>query len=310
MNKKFIPGYKKLNLSGKLKERADELWRILESCELCPRLCKVNRLSGERGFCLAGREVSVASAHPHFGEEAPLAGSEGSGTIFFSHCGLRCVFCLNWDISHRGEGRVLSIEGLSGMMLRLQEIGCHNINVVTPTHYAPHIIFALDKAADKGLNIPLVYNTHGWERPEILRLLDGVVDIYLADFKYSDSKKSALYSAGAENYPAIIKAALQEMNHQVGAAIPDDNGLIRKGLMIRHLVMPGAAGGSIEVIKWIKKNLPADTYVNIMSQYSPNFQAYQYPEISRRITRSEYEKVVSFAKKEGLTNLEIQGYFG
>ncbi len=163
------------------------------------------------------------------------------------------------------------------MMLRLQEIGCHNINVVTPTHYAPHIIYSLDKAADRELTIPLVYNTHGWERPGILKLIDGVVDIYLANFKYFDPQKSALYSPGAENYPEITKAALVEMNRQVGAAIPDDDGLIRKGLMIRHLVMPGAAGGLIEVIKWIKGNLPADTYVNIMSQYGPNFQHINTP---------------------------------
>ena len=303
----FEPAYLKLHRSGELKERGQKLWDIMESCELCPRRCKVNRLAGEKGFCQATSELMAASYHPHFGEERPLVGKGGSGTIFFTHCGLRCVFCINWQISQGGEGKPISIENLAEMMLRLQKMGCHNINVVTPTHYSPHILLALDIAAAKGLRLPVVYNTCGWERIEILKMLDGVVDIYLPDFKYWDGKMAAKYSSLAQTYPEVTKKALLEMYRQVGVAKPHEDGLVYRGLMIRHLVMPNNVGGSKEIVEWIAQNLPLDTYLNIMSQYIPMYKAFEYPDISRRITQEEYKEVVDRAKELGLRNLDIQG---
>jgi putative pyruvate formate lyase activating enzyme len=205
-------------------------------------------------------------------------------------------------------GSERGIDELAGMMLRLQDIGCHNINLVTPTHYSAPILKALDIAAEGGLRLPIVYNTSGWERLEILELLDGIVDIYLPDFKYWDSALSAKYSSGAESYPEVTRAAILEMHRQVGVAKPAQDGIMQRGLMIRHLVMPNSVGGSAEIVEWIAENLPRDTYVNIMAQYHPLHKAYDYPEISRRITSEEYEKAVNRAQELGLTNLDIQGY--
>lgn len=306
----FEPPYRLLHKSGELKRRGQELWNIMESCGLCPRECGAGRLDGDEGFCQASSQLEITSYHPHFGEERPLVGKGGSGTVFFTNCGLRCVFCINWQISQGGEGTPRTIEELANMMLILQEQGCHNINIVTPTHYSPHVVLALDVAAGKGLRLPLVYNTCGWERLEILKKLDGIVDIYLPDFKYADGKMAAKYSSDAESYPEITKAALLEMQRQVGVAKPAADGLMYRGLMIRHLVMPNDVGGTEQVIQWIADNLPKDTYLNIMSQYRPMYKAFDYPEISRRITRVEYEKAVRYAKKAGLTNLDIQGYRG
>ena len=308
MSPDFEPAYLELYRTGELKERAEELWAIMERCQLCPRRCRVNRLEGTRGFCRApGATLVVSGSHAHFGEERPLVGRGGSGTIFFSHCNLRCVFCQNWQISHLGRGSERDIDALADMMLQLQRDGCHNINVVTPTHYSPHILQALDAAAGKGLRLPVVYNTSGWERLEILAFLDGVVDIYLPDFKYWDSDMAARYSAGAESYPEMAKKAILEMHRQVGVAKPTGDGIMQRGLMIRHLVMPNDVGGSQKIMEWIAENLPKDTYVNIMAQYSPAHKAYDYPQISRRITDKEYQKVVQKAKAVGLTNLDIQG---
>ena len=304
----FEPGYLKLHRSGELKSRGEKLWAMMESCELCPRMCGVNKLKGERGFCGANSRLEIASFHPHFGEERPLVGKGGSGTIFMSNCALRCVFCINWEVSQGKDRSVRSIDALANMMLSLQKSGCPNINFVTPTHYSPHIILAVDKAASKGLKVPLVYNTCGWERVEILKILDGIIDIYLPDFKYSDGQMASKYSSGAITYPEITKSALLEMHRQVGVAKPSGNGLMRRGLMIRHLVMPNNVSGSKEVIGWIAENLPKETYLNIMSQYRPAYKASGYPEISRRITREEYQSAVTHAKNAGLTNLEIQGY--
>ncbi|MBM4465004.1 MAG: radical SAM protein [Chloroflexi bacterium] len=306
----FEPAYLRLHRTGELGKRAEELWAIMESCQLCPRRCRANRLEGMSGFCRApGTGLIISSFHAHFGEERPLVGRGGSGTIFLAHCGLRCVFCQNWAISHLGRGSEENISEFAGMMLRLQRNGCHNINFVTPTHYSPHILKALDVAAGKGLRLPIVYNTCGWERMEILTLLDGVVDIYLPDFKYWDSDMSAKYSAGAESYPEITGAAILEMNRQVGVAKPTDEGIMQRGLMIRHLVMPNNVGGSEKIMEWIAANLPKDTYVNIMAQYTPAHKAYDYPEISRRITGEEYQKVVQRAQDMGLTNLDVRGYW-
>ncbi len=304
----FEPGYVKLQRRGELKKRGDELWGRMESCSLCPRKCGMNRLEGEEGFCQASSQLEVSAYHPHFGEERPLVGRGGSGAVFLTHCGLRCVFCINWEISQGGMGTARSIESLSQIMLELQQRGCHNINVVTPTHYSPHIVLALDRAAGKGLRLPLVYNTCGWENPEMLRLLEGVVDIYLPDFKYAEGAMAEKYSSGAESYPETTRAALLEMYRQVGTAKPARDGLMYRGLMIRHLVMPNNVGGTRNVIEWIAKNLPKDTYLNIMSQYTPTYKAYEYPEISRSITRKEYRDALQWAEEAGLTNLDIQGY--
>ncbi len=305
----FEPAYLKLHRTGELKRRADRLWAVMKGCQLCPRRCGVDRLKGASGFCHApGATLVVAASHPHFGEERPLVGQGGSGTIFFTHCNLRCVFCQNWEISQQGMGSETDTGKLARMMLWLQEIGCHNINIVTPTHYSAHLLRALDTASGEGLRLPVVYNTSGWERLEILELLDGVVDIYLPDFKYWDSRMSAKYSSGAEDYPEVTKAAIVEMNRQVGVARPPADGILRRGLIIRHLVMPNNAAGSGQVMEWIAGSLPKDTYVNIMAQYTPLYKAYDYPEISRRATSEEYNKVVARAKELGLTNLDVQGY--
>ena len=304
----FEPPYRQLHKSCELKKRGQELWSIMESCELCPRECGASRLDGDEGFCGASSQLEISSFHPHFGEETPLVGKGGSGTVFLTNCGLRCVFCINWETSQGGEGARRTIEDLANMMLSLQERGCHNINVVTPTHYAPHIVLALDLAAGRGLRLPLVYNTCGWERSEILRKLDGVVDIYLPDFKYADGEMAAKFSSDAESYPEKTKEALIEMHRQVGVAKPATDGLMYRGLMIRHLIMPNDVGGTKQVIEWIADNLPKDTYLNIMSQYRPMYKASEYSEISRRITREEYEKAVQCARNVGLTNLDLQGY--
>ncbi len=298
-------GYIKLHRNGELKERGEVLWNVLKNCRLCPRECRVNRLEGETGFCGATSKLRVASFSPHFGEERPLVGVGGSGTIFLSHCNLGCVFCQNWDISHKGNGTDVEIEDLADMMLQLQEQDCQNINVVTPTHFSPHILLALDLAASLGLRIPLVYNTCGWERGEILRLLDGIVDIYLADFKYMDSEQASKYSGDASDYPTVTHAALIEMNRQVGPAIAEKNGVIYRGLMIRHLVMPNDVAGSIRAMRWIADHLPADTYVNIMIQYRPAYRAHLYPAIDSHVSREEYEEVVHMARSCGLTNLDV-----
>jgi putative pyruvate formate lyase activating enzyme len=295
-----------MHRTGELRERGKKLWEMIEECELCPRMCGAKRLDGERGFCGASAQLEITSWHPHFGEERPLVGRGGSGTIFMTHCGLRCVFCINWEISHRGDGVEKEIEEMAAMMIELKGMGCVNINVVTPTHYAPHIVQALDIAIGKGLNLPLVWNTCGWERLEVLELLDGIVDIYLPDFKYSSGEMAAKYSAGARDYPKVAQQALLEMQRQVGTAHPAPDGLVHRGLMIRHLVMPNGVSGTGRVIHWISENLPKDTYLNLMSQYTPAYMASRYPDISRRLTREEFEEAVELAERAGLINLDSQ----
>ena len=305
----FEPSYLKLHRTGELKHRGEELWQIMESCRLCPRMCGVNKLTGKKGFCGANSQLMVSSFQQHFGEEESLVGKGGSGTIFLTNCSLRCVFCCNWEISQGGRGYHRTLEEMADMMLDLQDHGCPNINFVTPTHYSPHIVLAVDIAARKGLRIPLVYNTCGWERVEILRYLEGIVDIYLPDFKYADGEMAARYSSDALTYPELTKEGLLEMHRQVGVAKPARNGLMQRGLMIRHLVMPNNVSGSREVISWIAGNLPKDTYMNIMSQYRPQYKAIEYPKIARKISRKEYTEVVEWARQIGLTNLDIQGYY-
>ena len=300
--------YLALHRSGELKRRAGVLRAMMGECRLCPRECGANRLQGEAGFCRApGARLVVSSAQAHFGEEEPLVGRHGSGTVFFSHCNLRCCFCQNWEVSMEGEGSECGAGDLAAMMLGLQGQGCHNVNLVTPTHYAAHILEALDLAAGQGLRVPVVYNTSGWERLEVLKLLDGVVDIYMPDFKYRDGVMAAKLSSGARSYPETTAAAILEMRRQVGDARFTPDGVMLRGLIVRHLVMPNDAAGSGGIMEWIARNLPCDTYVNIMSQYHPAGKARDHPEIARRVSAGEYRAVVGKAMELGLTNLDIQG---
>ncbi len=304
---KYQPPYLLMHERGELKARGELLYDMMRRCTLCPRECETNRIRGRRGDCKANASLEVSSSFAHFGEEKELVGSNGSGTIFFTNCSLLCVFCINYEVSHLGQGSAQTIRNLSNIMLQLQRQGCHNINLVTPSHYVPHILLALDQAASRGLRLPLVYNTCGWEQQDVLQLLDGVVDVYLADFKYGDPQAGNKYSSGAGNYTEVTQEALLEMHRQVGVAIPDPNtGLIHRGLMIRHLVMPGNVARTDQVIKWVAGNLPKNTYLNIMSQYIPVFKASEYPEIARRITPVEYNEAIRIASQAGLTNFRQQ----
>jgi putative pyruvate formate lyase activating enzyme len=300
----WYPAYVQLEKEGKFAERVEQAYSIFEKCRLCPRECGVNRLDEEKGFCQAPLKVMVYTAQPHFGEEISLVGQHGSGTIFFSNCNLRCVFCQNWPISIRGEGKEIEDEDLAKMMMFLQEIGCHNINLVTPTHVMPNILNATRIALKKGLRIPLVYNTSGYERVEIIKILDGIVDIYLPDVKYMDGDMAAKYSSDARDYPEVATAAVFEMNRQVGVHQVDTRGVARKGLMIRHLVMPNRIAGTKKFVRWVAENLPQTTYVNIMSQYHVDYRAFEYPEIARGITVQEFLEAMDWAEEYGLTLLD------
>lgn len=298
------PAYARLEKQGALASRVEQAYSIFEHCELCPRRCGVNRKKGERGFCRAPAKATVYSAHPHFGEELPITGKHGSGTIFFSHCNLRCVFCQNWPIAHEGKGREIEDEELAEIMLQLQAMGCHNINLVTPTHVMPNILRATRIALQKGLTLPLFYNTSGYERIEILKILDCIVDIYKPDMKYMDPEKAARYSSGASDYPEVAKKAIIEMHRQVGVLKVDQAGIGLRGVVIRHLVMPNRVAGTREFVKWVAENLPKSTYVNIMPQYRVEYRAYDYPEIARGITVQEFLEAMDWAEEHGLTNLD------
>jgi putative pyruvate formate lyase activating enzyme len=291
----FIPVYVRLSESGELSNRIRLLEEFLSACQLCPRRCGVNRLHGEIGYCGAGSELTVSSAFPHFGEERPLVGRHGSGTIFLTHCNLRCVFCQNYDISHLGQGETMTTRDMACAMLRLQGLGCHNINFVTPTHYAPQIVASLPEAIKMGLRIPIVYNCSGYESLDVVRLLEGVVDIYMPDAKYMDEQYSKQFS-NAPDYPQILRHVLAEMHRQVGDLATDSRGIAERGLLIRHLVMPRGVASSEEVLRFIAEGLSPHSYVNIMDQYRPEYQAHEHPEISRRITQKEYAEAIQLAK--------------
>ena len=303
---KWIPAYEKLETEGKLAQRVKQAYALFENCQLCPRKCGVNRQKGERGFCRAPVKPVIFSYHPHFGEEMSLVGGKGSGTIFFSNCNLRCVFCQNWPIAHEGRGKEVQDEDLADMMLKLQSMGCHNINLVTPTHVMPNILNATRIALKKGLHLPLMYNTSGYERLEMLKLLEGIIDIYKPDMKYTDADKAAKYSAGASDYPEVTKKAIIEMNRQVGVLQLDKQGIAIRGVIIRHLVMPNRVAGTEKFVKWVAETLPKNTYVNIMAQYRVEYKAYDYPEIARGITPQEFLETMEWAEKCGLTNLDPQ----
>ena len=293
------PGYLELERGGELERRERELWAMLENCRLCPRQCGVNRLTGEEGSCGSAETFKVASYGPHFGEERPLTGKRGSGTIFFSHCNLLCAFCQNWEINHRGDGRQASHADLAGIMLALQGAGCHNINLVTPTHLVPHWVSALRLAIAEGLRLPLLYNSSGYDSLEVIRLLDGVIDVYLPDFKYQDAEIAARFSNGAPDYPIHAAAAIREMHLQVGE-LKQIDGIAHKGLLIRHLVLPENMAGTDGFVRWVVSELGPETHVNIMGQYSPQFRAREYPPLDRRPTREEIAQAQRWAREAGL----------
>lgn len=295
----FRPSYIALYERGELQKRVSALNKMLEDCTICPRNCRVNRTAGEKGFCKIGSLPVVSSAQPHFGEEPPLVGRYGSGTVFLTGCNLRCVFCQNYDISQLYHGEEASLEDLSSMMIMLQREGCHNINFVTPTHQIAQIVAALPRAVEMGLEIPLVYNCGGYESVETLKLLDGVFDIYMPDIKYSDNRMAEKYSK-APGYFDIVKAAVKEMHRQTGDLVIDKNGVAERGLIIRHLVLPGGLAGTKEVVRFIAEEVSKDSYVNIMDQYRPCFKAVEIKGLDRRITTDEFEEAVRMAVDAGL----------
>lgn len=301
----FQPAYARLEARGELASRVDKAYNKFQSCDLCPRLCRVNRAAGEKGFCNATQELVVYSHMPHFGEEVPLVGGKGSGTIFFSNCNLRCVFCQNYPLAHEGRGRRVSDQELAEMMLDLQNRGCHNINLVTPTHVMPNILNATRIALQKGLHLPLCYNTGGYERRENIQLLKGIVDIYLPDLKFMDGKYADKYAVqGARDYPERAKKSILEMQRQVGELVKNEQGIAQRGLMLRHLVMPNQVAGTKEFVRWVAENLSQDTYVNIMSQYRVEHMAFEYDKINRAITSQEFVQAIEWAREAGLRNLD------
>jgi len=294
------PAYITLYHTGELQHRMTNLGRLLGPCMLCPRDCRVDRRRGELGLCQAGDQLMVAAAFPHFGEEPPLSGQRGSGAIFISWCNLLCQFCQSWEVNHRGEGVAVSARELAGIMLDLQSQGCHNINFVTPTHYAPQLMAALPLAIEQGFHLPLVYNCGGYESLEAIQLLDGIVDIYLPDIKFLDPRASNRYMDEATDYPEVVRTVLKELFRQVGDLVLDAHGIAQCGLIVRHLVMPGFTSDSEAILHFIVDELSPDTYVNIMDQYRPCFQAGRSPEIARRTTRMEHRTVVELAHRLGL----------
>ena len=297
------PAYLDLHHSGELDERAKTLEERLRSCDLCPRNCGVNRLDGETGVCGVGRKAWVTSHGPHYGEEDPLRGWKGSGTIFFSGCNLNCLYCQNADISQQLTGVKVSAKTLANMMLELENRGCHNINLVSPTHVAAQILLAVAYAVNLGLRLPIVYNTGGYDSIPTLKMLDGVIDIYMPDMKYSEAEVGSKYS-GISEYPRINQEAVLEMHRQVGDLRLNPRGIAERGLLIRHLVLPENLAGSRATLEFLANKVSLNTYINIMDQYRPAYQAFRHPELNRRITRSEYQDVIDLAKNLGLTRLD------
>ena len=296
-------GYLALHREGKLAERIAEAQQRLSPCMVCPRGCEVDRLSDEKGICQTGAKAVVSSYAPHFGEESPLVGSGGSGTIFFTHCNLLCLFCQNYEISHLGQGIETDAGQLASMMVSLQRQSCHNINFVTPSHVLPQILSALPKAIEKGLTVPLVYNSSGYDSPETLKLLEGIVDIYMPDFKFWSKALGKRY-AKAPDYSEVAQEAILEMHRQVGDLVLDDEGLAVKGLLVRHLVMPGCLEETREILRFLAQEISVDTYVNVMDQYRPCGEAKQCPPIDRRLTNDEYQAALKMAKDAGLHRLD------
>lgn len=298
------PGYLHLHQTGALARRAEQALKSLRSCRLCPRQCQVNRLENELGFCKVGRLARIASYGPHFGEEYPLVGQAGSGTIFFAQCNLACAFCQNYDISHLGRDEPeAKAEQLAAVMMELQEQGTLNINFVTPSHVIPQILEALPLAADQGLRLPLVYNSSSYDSVETLRLLDGVVDIYMPDIKFF-SPDSAKRYCRAEDYPDQAKRAILEMHRQVGDLRLDEEGIAVSGLLVRHLVMPDDLSGTRQWMEFLAREMSPSTYVNIMEQYRPSGDVTAFPELQRSITPQEYQAALDAAAFAGITRLD------
>jgi len=318
----MVPVYREAYDKGVLQERIERALSWMRKCTLCPRMCKVDRLNNERGRCLIGRYAVVASYGPHFGEESPLVGQKGSGTIFFAGCNLGCIFCQNYDISHTSDGYVVSAVQLADIMLELQRMGCHNINFVTPSHVIPQILESLPYAVEKGLSVPLVYNSSGYDRVSALKLLDGIVDIYMPDFKFWDSSLSKRW-CDAEDYPDRAKAALKEMHRQVGDLVIE-NGLAKRGLLVRHLVMPGCLDDTKQILRFVAQEISPNTYINIMDQYrpmgevgaiheSPLLEKRDRDEIDMRLLRmlkhEEYLKALQMAHEFGLSRIDDRRSF-
>ena len=307
MSDQFEPAYLRLLSSGDLATRVKEAYERLRNCNICARQCGVDRTEdGHKATCRTGELAIVASYGPHFGEENPLRGYRGSGTIFFSYCNLKCVFCQNHDISQQGIGTPVTPERLASMMLYLQDQGCHNINLVSPSHIVPQILAALLLAAAAGLMIPLVYNTGGYDSLETLALLDGIVDIYMPDMKYADSTVGRRFS-GVPNYPSINQQAVREMHRQVGDLTMDNRGVALRGLLIRHLILPNGLAGTEAIIQFLAKDISTNTYLNLMDQYRPCHKARStkdFPELGRRITTKEYSKALKLAQNAGLGRLD------
>lgn len=278
--------------------RLEEAYKLLSPCRLCPRNCQAMRLEGQKGFCGIGPKAVVSSYGPHFGEERPLVGQYGSGTIFFAGCNLGCLFCQNYDISHLRAGEEVSPEYLASIMLALERRGCHNINFVTPTHVNPQIMEAIMIARKGGLSVPTVYNCGGYESVETLKLLEGIIDIYMPDAKYASPRWAKKFS-GAKDYPQVMQAALKEMHRQVGDLVIE-NGIATRGLLVRHLVMPNNVAGSKEIIDFIADEISPNTYINIMDQYYPCYRASEFEEINRRITYREFQEAYTYAQEKGL----------
>ncbi|MBI2654778.1 radical SAM protein [Candidatus Woesearchaeota archaeon] len=303
----FTPAYLKSYDEGLLQDKIDKALKLLENCEVCPRKCHVNRLENKKGVCLIGRHAKVSSFFPHFGEENCLRGWNGSGTIFFSYCNLKCVFCQNFDVSWKGQGEEVTAQDIAEMMIYLQEKGCHNTNWVTPEHVVPQILEALPIAIDMGLNLSIVYNTSSYDSIDSLKLMDGIVDIYMPDFKFFTPELAKFY-LGAENYPEAAKEAIKEMQFQVGELKFDEDGLALRGVLLRHLVMPHFLNETEKIMEWIANEVSKDVYINMMDQYYPAGMVLNQPErynqITRKITNSEFAKAVKIAKEFGLNRFD------
>ncbi|MEW6672450.1 MAG: radical SAM protein [Thermodesulfobacteriota bacterium] len=295
----YIETFKK----GLLRHKIEKAHRILDDCQLCPRLCGADRNSEQTGICKTGKDAAVSSYNAHFGEEAPLVGEKGSGTIFFTHCNLLCNFCQNYDISHEGFGKSVSSEQLAAIMIQLQKEGCHNINFVTPTHVVPQILSALEIAIDGGLSVPLVYNTGGYDRVETLALLEGVFDIYMPDFKFWDPAVAEM-TCNAGDYPETARRALMEMHRQCGDLILDEAGIARRGLLIRHLVLPQDMAGTREIMRFIARKISQNSYVNIMSQYRPCGRAADINALAVSLSPYEFQQALQAARDEGINRLD------
>ncbi|MFH0858683.1 MAG: radical SAM protein [Candidatus Omnitrophota bacterium] len=274
---------------------------MLKSCSICPRNCLVNRIKGEKGFCKTGLLPKVVNFMPHNGEEPPISGAKGSGAIFFSNCNMACVYCQNFEFSQKKEGREVDFDELAGFMLKLQDLGCHNLNLVTPTHVLPQILKSLLIAIPEGLKLPIIYNTSGYESVEIIKSLNGIVDIYLSDMRYSDNESAKQYS-NTLNYPEYNREAVKEMHRQVGIAEFDKSSIITRGMIIRHLVLPNKLSGTEKIMEFIAKELSENTYISLMSQYIPYYKADKHPKINRRINTREYEEAQNIMQKYHLYN--------